>query len=51
MFEEKLIAAGSELLERVAADHADNIPEEARAVLTDKDTGASAALEPSTPRF
>lgn len=37
-YHERLIAAGSELLERVASDHADNIPEEARALLQDKDT-------------
>jgi len=37
-YHEKLIAAGGELLERVATDHADHIPEEARALLGDKDT-------------
>ena len=37
-YHEKLIAAGSELLERVATDRADSIPEEARALLGDKDT-------------
>ena len=37
-YHERLVAAGSELLERVASDHADNIPDEARALLQDKDT-------------
>jgi len=37
-YHEKVIAAGSELLERVATDHADYIPEEARTLLSDKDT-------------
>jgi len=38
VYHERVVAAGSELLERVATDHADNIPEEARALLQDKDT-------------
>lgn len=37
-YHERLVAAGSELLERVASDHADNIPDEARTLLQDKDT-------------
>jgi len=37
-YHEKVIAAGSELLERVATDHADYIPDEARTLLSDKDT-------------
>jgi len=37
-YHERLVAAGSELLERVASDHADNIPDEARSLLQDKDT-------------
>jgi hypothetical protein len=37
-YHEKLVAAGSELLERVASDHADSLPEDARALLSDKDT-------------
>jgi len=37
-YHERLVAAGSELLERVVSDHADNIPVEARTLLQDKDT-------------
>lgn len=38
VYHERLVAAGSELLEKVANDQAEYMPDEVRAMLQDKDT-------------
>jgi len=37
-YHERLVAGAAELLEKVAADQGDNLPEDARSMLSDKDT-------------